>query len=64
MEQALLLRELYKACLARDQQRERELLRTETTMVLKHRADGAGAFGGSWTVVTGTCGDVAPKMAG
>jgi hypothetical protein len=59
MEQAMLVRELYRACLARDEQRERELLREEIAMVLNRRAAGAGAFDASWTVVTGSCGGVA-----
>ena len=59
MEQATLVREVYVACLARDQQRERELLCVEIAMVLKRRAANAGAFDGSWTVVTGTCGELA-----
>ena len=58
MEQATLVREVYKACLERDQRRERELLCTEIAMVLKRRADSGGAFDNSWTIVTGTCGDV------
>ena len=58
MEQATLVRELYKTCLERDTEKERELMHTETVMVLKHRADRGGAFDGSWTVVSGTCGDV------
>jgi hypothetical protein len=63
MEQAQLVRELYRACLERDQQRERELLCVEIAMVLKHRADGAGAFDTSWTVVSGTCGDVPSRTS-
>jgi len=58
MEQATLLLELYKACLARNQRRQRELLCTEIAMVLKRRVDSDGAFDGTWTIVTGTCGDV------
>jgi hypothetical protein len=58
MERATLVRDLYKACLAHDKTKERELLRVETAMVLKHRAEGTGAFDGTWTVVSGTCGDV------
>jgi hypothetical protein len=58
VEQATLVRELYKACLERDQRRERELLCAEIAMVLKRRADNGGAFDNSWTIVTGTCGDV------
>ena len=65
MEQAELVRELYVACLARDQQRERELLCVEIAMVLKRRAANPGAFDGSWSVVTGTCGEVAsPPKSG
>jgi len=59
MEQAILVRELYKACLERDRTKERELLHMETVMVLKHRDEGAGPFDTSWTVVSGTCGEVA-----
>jgi hypothetical protein len=62
MEQATLVRELYKACLERDKEKEQELLRTETAMVLKHREQGGGAFDGTWTIVTGACGDVADDM--
>jgi hypothetical protein len=61
MEQETLVRELYKACLERDNARERVLLRVETDMVLKHRAEGGAAFDTTWTVVTGTCGDVVEK---
>ena len=61
MEQAMLVRELYKACLKRDKGKERELLRTETAMVFKHREEGGRAFDASWTVVCGTCGEVAGR---
>ncbi len=61
MEQTTLVRELYKACLERDTEKERELMHTETVMVLKRRADRGGAFDGSWTVVSGTCGDVTER---
>jgi hypothetical protein len=61
MEQAMLVRELYKACLERDKGKERELLRAETAMVLKRREEGGGAFDASWTVVSGTCGEVAGR---
>jgi len=58
VEQTTLVRELYKACLNRDQPRERELLCTEIAMVLKRRGATGGAFDASWTVVSGTCGDL------
>ena len=61
MEQATLVRELYRACLERDKAKERELLRVETAMVFRHREAGAGAFDTSWTVVSGTCGNVAER---
>ena len=64
MEQESLVRELYKACLERDHKRERTLLRVETDMVLKHRAEGGAAFDRVWTVVTGTCGDAVDKPTG
>ena len=59
MEQDVLVRELYRACLDRDKEKERQLLRVETTMVLEHREKQLGPFDASWTVVSGTCGDVA-----
>jgi len=58
MEQALLVRALYRACLDHDTGKERELLQQETKMVLKHREQGGGAFSAEWTVVSGTCGDI------
>jgi len=58
MEQAILVRALYRACLDHDTAKQRELLHEETKMVLKHREQGGGAFGGEWTVVSGTCSDV------
>lgn len=58
MEQSTLIQALYKACLAHDAARERELLYEETKMVLRRRQQSGGAFTGEWTVVSGTCGDV------
>lgn len=58
MEQEVLVRELYKACLERDQRKQRELLYKETVMVFEHRENGGGAFGTSWTVVSGSCGEI------
>lgn len=58
MEQATLVRELYRACLEHDRDRERQLLHVETVMVLSRRAESTSGFDGTWTIVSGTCGDV------
>ena len=58
MEQAILVRALYRACLDHDTRKQRELLHEETKMVLEHREQGGGAFSAEWTVVSGTCGDI------
>ena len=58
MEQAILVRALYRACLDHDTRKERELLHEEVKMILKRREQGEAVFSGEWTVVFGTCGDI------
>jgi hypothetical protein len=52
MDQATLIRELYRACLEHDRARQLDLLRIEFAEVFKHRSQGR-AFDGTWTIVHG-----------
>ena len=52
MDQATLLRELYRACLNHDRATQLYLLRLEFAKVFTHRSEGR-AFDGTWTIVHG-----------
>lgn len=52
MEHATLVRELYRACLQRDPEKQRELLVQEFANVFERRGKGQG-FDVSWTVIRG-----------
>ena len=52
MEQTTLVSELYRACIARDHAKQRELLRKHFEMVFRLRSEGK-LFDATWTIVRG-----------